>query len=114
MTKFEKPDGFTFSIIRHRNSPNDAETDEGVKVTRQTSLFVPSYEKTFMCAPYTDHFIYRDPSKKVGRWTLMCTCGSAAGIVGYDAYKQDASPQGAMIVCLIHAQFGSHQDGTKG
>ena len=114
MTKFEKPEGFSFSIIHHRNSPNEAETDEGLKVVRQDKIFVKSYNALIQCAPYTDHFIYYDTSRTLGRWTLMCTCGSPAGIVGYDAYKQDASPQGAMIICLCHARMGSHQDGTKG
>ena len=114
MTKFDKPEGFSFCIIRHRGSPNEAETDEGKKVKRQPSIYLQSYDGLFMVAPYLDHFVYQDPSKKIGRWTLMCTCGSPAVIVGYDAYKQDASPQGSMIVCLCHAQTGHHQDGTKG
>lgn len=112
----------SFSIIKHFSSPNSAVTADGYTVKRQDTLyFEDGYIK---CAPYDTHFIYDDPGFHkglVGRWTPMCTCGSPAGIVGYNAYKHDASPTtkmeslqpGEMIVCLIHAQTGRHADGVS-
>jgi hypothetical protein len=104
---------FTFSIIRHHNSPNDAVTADGVKVYRSSKIFVPEWVAYIRCAPYDTHFIYEDKSNKVGRWALMCTCGSPAIIVGYNVYKKDASNSGAMIVCNQHASTGRHVGGAQ-
>lgn len=112
----------TFSIIKHFSSPNSAVTADGYTVKRQETLYLDN--RYIKCAPYDTHFVYDDPGVYVkglkGRWTPMCTCGSMAGIVGYNAYKNDGSPTtkmesmqpGEMIVCLIHAQTGRHADGV--
>jgi hypothetical protein len=116
MTDFKMPEGYTFNIIHHRGSPNEATTVDGAKIVRKPSLYFETYGFSVPCAPYEAHFTYIDPNPdhKVGRWSPMCTCGSPAGIVGLDAYKLDASPQGALVVCLMHAQMGKHSDGTTG
>jgi len=119
MTKDFK--NFTFAIIKHYNSPNEAVTMDGHKVTRQDKIFFTELGRFVKCAPYDTHFIYDDPEAKkqtIGRWTPMCSCGSPAGIVGYNAYRQDASPSsefvpGELIVCLSHAQFGRHANGVQ-
>lgn len=99
----------SFSIIKHYNSPNDGETQYGQKVRREEKLFFQG--RFIQCAPYSEHFLYDD---KYGPWTPMCTCGGYGGIVGYNAYKKDASPTdtGEMIVCVIHAETGRHADGV--
>jgi len=121
-----KEEGFTFSIIRQFNSKNTAITHGGHSVSRMEQLYFPEpTARMVACAPYDTHFVYDDPEVAKGtkfRWTPMCTCGSPAGIVGYNAYKDDASPSpgdgiarmpGEMVVCLAHAQYGRHADGSQ-
>lgn len=114
----------TFSIIHHFNSPNEAITLDGYLIYREDKLFFHQIGRFVRCAEYDTHFLYLDPLWKkgiVGRWSPMCTCGSAAVIVGYNAYKDDASPSnggsdlvpGELIVCLSHAQTGRHSDGIQ-
>jgi hypothetical protein len=107
----------SFAIIRQWNSPNQAETMDGHLVEREKHLyFGEPFNRFVLCADYDTHFVYDDPEARkgtIGRWTPVCTCGSAAGVVGYNAYKQDASPSagmvtGELVVCLIHAQTGLH------
>lgn len=107
---------YTFSIIHHRGSPNEATTLDGYKVYRQEEIFIPEWGKFVKCAPYDDHFIYEDPQSEriIGRWAHMCTCGSPAVIVGYNAYKNDASKySGGLLVCKAHADTGHHQTGGR-
>jgi hypothetical protein len=116
------------AIIHHRNSPNSAVTADKKEVRREDKIWYAEYDdegypitgRFIMCAPYDNHFVYEDPMWKIipGRWAHMCTCGSTAVIVGYNAYKKDASPstegttKGEMFVCYYHAQFGKHADGS--
>lgn len=111
----------SFSIIHHFNSPNEAITLDGYKVYREDKLFFIQIGRYVKCAEYDTNFLYHDPlfNSRVGRWTPMCTCGAMGWIVGYNAYKQDASPSngsglvpGEMIVCSIHAQTGRHADNS--
>ena len=109
-----------FSIITHYNSPNEGVTDQGKKVRREDKIYILNH--WVKCAPYDTNFLYADPSIAdiVGRWSPMCTCGSQGGIIGYDAYKKDASPStakessipGEMVVCFHHAKYGKHADGS--
>jgi|SRR5581483_3790553 len=114
-----KTSKFSFAVIKHRGTQNDAETLDGYKITRHERIILKSYISEFpngiLCASYDNHFIYLDPMayKIRGRWSTMCTCGSPAVIVGYDAYKNDASNQGTMLICLSHAQIGRHGDGSQ-
>lgn len=114
-----KTSRFSFAVIKHRGTQNNAETLDGHQVKREDRLLLRTYANEFpsgiLCAPYDNHFIYLDPMayKIKGRWSTMCTCGSPAVIVGYDAYKSKASDQGTMLVCLIHTQTGRHGDGSQ-
>ena len=115
----------SFSIIRHYNSPNEGVTVDGHKVYRQDTLyFSDPLNRYVKAAPYSEHFVYHDPEAlkgKIGRWTPLCTCGSHAGIAGYKAYEDDASPTtrnesmipGEMVVCLMHGNTGKHADGMS-
>jgi len=111
---------YSFAIIKQFGSPDEATTLDGHKVTRQEELFIHEYGTFVKCAQYDDHFIYEDPefSKKVGRWLHMCTCGSPGIIVGYNAYKKDASKySGGLLVCKAYTDssitqgYGVHQTG---
>lgn len=112
-----------FNIIRVAGIPQEATTTDNYKVYRTDKIFVPEFFRFVKCAPYDNHFIYEDPEflkGTLGRWFAMCTCGSNAVIVGYNVYKDDASPSsgsglqtGEMLVCYRHAEFGKHADGTK-
>ena len=103
----------SFSIIKNYNSPNSAVTEDGIEVRRKEKIYIPDWNAEVKTAPYDNHFIYYDSSEKVGRWSLMCSCSSPAGIIGYNAYKKDASNYGAMIICLAHGQYGKHSDGSS-
>ena len=105
---------YSFSIIHHRGSVNEATTLDGHKVIRQEEIFIPQWGTFVRCAEYDEHFVYEDPESKVriGRGVHMCSCGSAAVIVGFTGYKRDASKiTGGMLVCKIHADTGFHQTG---
>lgn len=109
---------YSFAVIRNRGQQNEAVTVDGAKVYRQDRIILQSFADEFpdgiQCASYDNHFIYFDPSRKVGRWKTMCTCGSPAVIVGYDAYSKDASKSSSpLIVCLSHAKSGRHGDGSQ-
>lgn len=113
----------SFSIIKHFNSLNDAVTLDGYTVRREEKLFFSQIGRFVLCASYDTHFLYIDPlfiKGVVGRWSPMCTCGSAGALVGYNVYKQDASPSGGsglvpgeLLVCMTHAQTGRHNDGVQ-
>jgi len=110
-------------VIRVYGDLGKAETADGVIVYRKESLWMGKQYGLVRCAPMDNHFIFEDPnfSKYIGRWTPMCSCGSPAGVVGYNVYKGDMSPTnrsesthpGMLIVCLAHAQFGHHADGSS-
>jgi hypothetical protein len=114
------PKKFSFAIIRQRNSPNEATLSDGFVVRRQEKIYFETFGRYVICASDDQHFVYVDPVKKIGRWSPMCTCGSAAAVLGYNAYKDYASPSsskgdtiaGEMVVCLAYAQAGKHADGS--
>lgn len=115
----------SFSIIKRYLSPNSAVTGEGHTVTRQDRVFLrdpAGWVRWVACPGYDNHFIYKDPEFEmgtVGKCATMCTCGSMAVIVGYNAYRKDASPAldsstpGELLVCFTHAQTGKHADGSS-
>lgn len=114
-----------FSIIKRYLSPNSAVTGEGHTVRRETKIWLddPSgYSRFVACSPYDNHFIYKDPEYDkgtIGKCATMCSCGSPAVIVGYNAYRKDASPStegtvmGELLVCHLHALTGRHADGSS-
>lgn len=98
-----------FNIVHHLGYPRSAMTLDGIKVFRQEKIYVPDMLEEILCAPYDDHFIYEEPTKKRGRWSHMCTCGSPAVIVERQGYKRDSSLTGKMFICHFHGLYGKHQ-----
>ena len=83
-----------FNIIRQRGEPNEVTTLWGWKAFRQKELFAPDpYNTLVPCLHYDNHFIYEVPEKSEhqGVPAFMCTCGSAAVVIGPGAYIHDAS-----------------------
>lgn len=108
-------------VIRHAGDLNKVILEDGAVVTRSETVFAGMDIGLVKCAPYDNHFIFRHVFKKNGvpyGWALWCTCGSPAGAVNYDAYRNDASNMGTLLVCLFHAgsttgQAGKHADGSS-
>ena len=90
------------AVVRSVGDLKEAELIDGTIVKRTDAIYVDGYG-LIKCAGYELHFIYSVP-KHIQGWGLMCTCGSIAGVVGYGAYSQLASPasSGFMIVCVRH------------
>lgn len=85
----------------------------GKKIKVKDKIWIPEYRQFVVCAPYDNHVIYETGETELGTLPYMCSCGAPGVIVGWDAYKQQASPQGLLFVCLIHAQTGKHADGAS-
>ena len=100
------------NIVHHRGDLNKV-TVKGKVIHRPEYVFLDLHGTGFpfkiKCAPYDNHFVFKDPTVTIG-WTTFCTCGAISVVTGWDAYKQDASPQGALLVCYSHAQTGKHND----
>lgn len=108
------------TFIKHRGDPNEATLFDGTKVYRRKRLWFATFDRFVETASYDNHFVYVTPGHIDG-WSPMCTCGYAAGIVGYQEYEDDASPTkggdgmkaGELVVCLAHAESGRHADGSS-
>jgi hypothetical protein len=107
-------------VIRIAGDLKRAKTADGKFVYRTDSIFFPEYSSyPVKCAPYSVHFIFDDPTKTVGHWSPMCSCGSPAVIIGSNTYTKLMAPTitGDLIVCFTHmATFeqsghGRHADG---
>lgn len=99
------------TIIHQFGRPKKAKLLNGRWVDRPEHIFVPSYHDVFPTLDYDNHFVYYD-GEHIGS-TLMCTCGSAAIVVGYEAYRMYASYMGHnVIACMMHTQQGKHADGS--
>lgn len=106
------------AIVKVIGDLRQAELVDGTIVKRKDAIYVDGFG-LIKCAPYELHFIYELPQQFKG-WGLMCTCGSIAGVVGYGAYSQLASPTstGHMLVCVRHTTLkqnvgiGQHADGS--
>lgn len=99
-----------FNIIKHAGQAVTATTSDGYTVHRSNELFVKEFGRFITCAPYDEHFIYENPINKSGQASFMCTCGAPAVVAGGSAYEKDASLQGLMFVCLLHASMGHHSN----
>lgn len=108
MTVTKKP--APFQIIRHRGQLNEGQLPDGFKVYRQEKIWFDDQNAFVTCASYDDHFLYLAPKSYPGS-SFRCTCGSPAVLVGPQGYLHDASPQGKILVCLLHAQTGLHATG---
>lgn len=99
-----------FQIIKHHGRPVRATGLDGGEITREDRIFLASHQDWYPTLDYYDHFVYY--KKQLGS-TLMCTCGSQAGVVGYEAYRKFASYQGPnVIACLYYTEHKSHVDGS--
>jgi len=104
-TKVDKP---SFSIIHHRNGKDEVTLDNGLKVVRQSKLYVPEWQKWVMVADDPDEFIFEN--KRKGYVSYQCTCGASAVCISPNSYKQYTSPQagGDLWICLEYATQGRH------
>ena len=99
-----------FNIIRRRGTPDRGQLPDGRWVYGQSKFFVEQYNGFIPVAPYMEHFIYKNPDDVKGP-VYMCSCGSPGIIVGTSGYILDASPQGLLMVCMMHSSTGVHQGG---
>lgn len=96
-------------VVRAVGDAKRATLHDGTKVERKELIYVEGYG-LIRCAPYELHFIYELPKHMKG-WGLMCSCGSIAGVVGYDAYSKLAAPTdtGMIIVCVRHTTLKNNE-----
>jgi len=99
------------NIVKHAGDLKVAYVDGDRPVYRSDKIFIQDIGLV-NCAPYNNHFVFRHLFDSRG-WSLWCSCGSPAGVVGYDAYQKDASKGKELIVCLHHAGYSTHLDGSK-
>lgn len=110
--------GKSLTVVRVAGIPKKATLFDGTVVSRADDdyiwVFLGDSLKKIKGAEYDNHFCYSTPQHIIG-WSPMCTCGGMAGVVGYDAYKQDASAtdSGMMVVCQSHVNTGKHADGSS-
>lgn len=84
---------------------------DGRTIERQDRIFVRSENAFYPTVDTYMHFVYKQTWKPGS--TLMCTCGSVAGVFRYDAYgKYYSTNKGGMVCCVNHMQTGYHADGT--
>jgi hypothetical protein len=110
-----------FAKIRSWGDKNKAITHDGLEVRRLDSVYIEGYGVVTM-TQYELHFLYEDKSKKIGRWTYMCSCGSPAGIVSYNSpinkLMSKPSEGDFILVCLAHTTsrdnvgVGKHADNS--
>ena len=104
-------------VVRQVGDKNSAYLeDDGTTVYRSQEVFIKDIGLV-KCAPYDNEFTFRHVYKKKGivqrQWTLFCTCGGPAVVVGYSGYAKDASPGGELLVCYHHATNNVHLDGSS-
>lgn len=85
---------------------------KGERVERQSQIFVPSYHEWYRTIEEDDlHFCYYN-KRELGS-TMMCTCGSTAGIYRFDVYRRFTSiNRGQVIACTHYMETGIHADGS--
>lgn len=85
----------------------------GMTIEREEILFVPSERGWFRILDTQEHFCYRQ-NQFFGP-TLMCTCGSVAGLFNYDAYRQfQSTNMGKLVCCVSYIETRRHADGVSG
>lgn len=85
---------------------------EGERIDREDLIFVPSERGWFPTIDTDNHFVYRQ-GKRLGS-SLMCTCGSSAGIYLPDVYMRFTSVnKGRMVCCNSFMQTNRHGDGSS-
>lgn len=101
------------SVIRNWNSANEATLLSGHHVRRQQALYLKSHERAYPCLPAEMHFCYHEPTQRKGS-TIMCTCGSTAGVFGREGYRRWTSVYygNEVVACTHFIQYGNHADGS--
>jgi len=108
----------SFNIIRKAGDPTKVTLvgKDGKEYTiykpDDKGIFVEEYGQFIKTAPYGNHFIFEVPKALPG-WAHMCSCGSAAVLVGSNAYGHLGSPEGMMFVCHVHTTTNKHADGSS-
>jgi len=105
----------TFNIIKFKGDPNKVTLVDGTVVQNDKSdfIFVPEYGAMIRKAPYGIHWVFEVPKHIHPAPSHLCSCGSYAVFVGSNAYANQGSPEGLMLVCHNHTTFGVHADGSK-
>jgi hypothetical protein len=86
--------------------------DNGATIYREDKIFVPSERAWFQTIDTDSHFVYRQ-TRRVGS-SLMCSCGSSAGIFNYEAYMKFSSiNRGRIVACVTHMNTSKHGDGSS-
>lgn len=88
-------------IVRNQGDLQSAKLPDGTVIKRQEYIFVNN--ELVRTVDSELHFVYQTPdSQKYKGWSLWCTCGSIAGVVGYSAYSKLASPigNGKIVACV--------------
>lgn len=106
------------NIVRSVGDAKRATLVDGTVVERQDLLYMEGYG-FLKCINTELHFVYKLPEHMLG-YSPMCTCGSVAGVVGYEAYSKLASPtdSGMIIACIRllttknNTGIGEHADGS--
>lgn len=99
-------------VIRHYGRAVRANL-QGETIYREDLVYYPSERRTFRILDTQDHFCYRQ--NRFQGPTLMCTCGSMAGIYNFEAYSQFQSVNMGRIICCTHlVENGCHADGSRG
>lgn len=108
-----------YKVSRNVGDLQRATLWDGITVVeRRQYIYIEQYGLV-SCINTELHFVFETPSSMRG-WGLYCTCGSLAGVVGWEAYSKLASPIGnGMIVACIHllttknnTGIGEHADGS--
>lgn len=104
----------SFTVIRHRGTPKQAQLPNGTWVYRQNEIFVPELGQSIKQIDDDQHFIYEIPKKLVHLYpgpAYKCTCGGLGIYFGPSGYNWGASNQGLMFGCYIHMTTGQHATG---
>lgn len=98
-------------VIHQYGRPHRARDVDGRVIERQEEIFFNG--QWYHPMDYDTHFVYR--TDKIGSATLMCTCGSPAGVIGHREYSKYTSKYygEGIIACLFYTNNNCHSDGSK-
>ena len=105
--------GKTFNIVKHLGDPGEATLQSGHTVYKEDYVYFKNDKNQFVamkCADYHGaHFVYLDPlygvdgKEGLGHFFALCTCGSAAVVVGpTEARLEITDWQEQLLVCYVY------------
>lgn len=114
------------NLIRVAGTPEWSEFSNGLRIynPHTNKLFVrgEGWNRFVATADYDNHFLALNPKflEMIGSNFAYCSCGSFAIVVGYNAYRDNASPSsggdgmvaGELLCCYSHITYGKHEDGS--